>query len=231
MRNPVSAAAVTGLVMIVLGAVVYAVFSSLDLEDYAMTCTSGLGCVSRDPFLFTLHGAALDHVQPLFLAGAVSASAALALAAVRPLLPTPTNARRAAMRPTVALWCVAAVLILGGSAYAAWSRTPDVTNSTIQECTPGVGCSQTVVYTLQQLSYVVVPAALTAGFLTLTLALVVTALRRRRPALDPDASEEAGDDTTGAGSGTATRDRDTVWGGSDLTPFMPPPDRSAEQRR
>ncbi|WP_378144143.1 hypothetical protein ACFJGV_11825 [Cnuibacter sp. UC19_7] len=231
MRNPVSAAAVTGIALIVLGAVVYAVFSSLDLEDYAMTCTSGLGCVSRDPLLFTLHGAALDHVQPLFTAGAVSASAALALAAVRPLLPIPTNARRVAMRPTVALWCVAVVLIVGGAAYATWSRTPDVTNSTIQECTPGVGCSQTVVYTLQQLSYVVVPAALTAGFLALALAIVVTAMRRRRPVLEPDGADEADDESDGVGSTTRERARAAVWGGRDLTPFMPPSDRSAERRR
>jgi hypothetical protein len=196
--------------MIGLGVVVYALSSSLSLEDYAMTCTSGLGCVSRDPVLFTVHGATLKHVEPLLTAGAVLAASALAVAALRPRLRRSIEARSPVMRFTVALWIVAGVLVVGGSAFAFWSNTPDVVNSTIQECTVGIGCVQTVVYTLQQLSFTVVPAALTAGLLTLGLAIAVTSLRRGDGG-EPDAEADAPESVT--------------WGGSDLTPFMPPTDR------
>lgn len=224
MRHPITVAAVAGLAMIALGAAVYAALSSLDLEDYAMMCTSGLGCVSRDPFLFTLHGGGLLLVQPLFTAGAVIASSALALAALSPWWSartagtTPSQTRRPRMRSTIVLWCVAVALVVGGSAYGAWSKTPDVVNSTIQECTPGVGCSQTVVYTLQQLSIDVVPAAVTAGLLLLGLAIVVTALRRRAQEATP--SEGRHDDS----AAPVEEVRGTAWHGSDLTPFMRPSD-------
>jgi hypothetical protein len=211
MRQPaVTAPAVAGLAMVAVGVAVYAFFSSLDVGDYAMMCTSGVGCVSRDPVLFTVHGAALQHVQPLLTAGTAIAGSALALAALRPAIRDRAETRRAALGPTLALWAVVLVLVGGGTAFSVWSNTPDVVNSTIRECSPGSGCSQTVVYTLQQFAAVAVPAALTAGLLVLGLAVVLTALRLRRRE----------DDGVAVVSLPATDERTSA--GADLTPFMPP---------